>query len=415
MVIVIPASPCRSQLSEMFFTRSWVLPLCGLFFLAGAGRAQQDLIGTAPAFNIQPMTQVDVNEHLGYFGDPYPIHSAPGHNSREAHYFSGTTPELLQCKGTVRAECFSADSLKLTMSDSLHADVQAAGNQFGAVINHNVYQTDDGTWQMAVTLYVHPKENSNKRWTVIAHAHAKDPTALEPPVAWVADKILVGSLSTFDYANYDGKGIVAQAMRSPSEPGSEAPVLLLAPNSGDESLNSEYFHTTPPTGDTFKLIETGNVIKIADKYVMAYSVGDYQQLDYKTGVAYSDTLLPKKGEGYRKIVVEDSAGVWGQAGHAEVRYLLQSQKQDWPNYIASQVIAPGVPSIVQEKDGRFLLFFDGFLPGDTPQAPNTPNNPLNIEPDHRRPFFVPLEVRVPANLSVGKATDAELSSWIMPR
>ena len=97
---------------------------------------------------------------------------------------------------------------------------------------------------------------------------------------------------------------------------------------------------------------------------MAYSAGDYQQKDYKTGLAFSDTLLPAAGSEYRRLTLEDTTGIWGQPGHLEVRYLLQSQKTDWPNYIAAQVIAPGVPSIVQEPSGRWLLFFDGFLPSN---------------------------------------------------
>jgi hypothetical protein len=115
---------------------------------------------------------------------------------------------------------------------------------------------------------------------------------------------------------------------------------------------------------------------------------------------------------YRRILEEDTNGVWGAPGHPEVHYLLQSQKEAWPNYVAAQVIAPGVPSIVQEPSGRYFLYFDGFLPGDTPQAPHTPKNPLNIDPTHRRPFFVPLRVAVPSDQSAGAATEDELKKWV---
>jgi hypothetical protein len=336
----------RGPLSGISFLKTRILLVCLMLLAIGAAHAQDEATVETSAFKIEPMTKVDVAEHLGYFGDPYPIHTAPWLEPYPSQYFSGTTPELLQCGGGVRAGCFTATPLQLTVSDSLQSDVQAAGNVFGDVINRNVYQTIDGAWQMAVTLYVHPKGDSAKTWTVIAHAHTDESSTLVPPTSWIADKILVGSLSTFAYANYDGEyfeddgllyliyskrlitspvehdGIVAQKMQSSKELASEGPVVLLAPSTGSASLNSEYFHTAPPAGDTFKLIETGNLIKIAGKYVMAYSAGDYQQLDYKTGVAYSDTLLPKKGEMYRKIVEEDRAGVWGQPGHLEVRYLL---------------------------------------------------------------------------------------------
>jgi hypothetical protein len=206
-------------------------------------------------------------------------------------------------------------------------------------------------------------------------------------------------------------GIVAQQMESPKKLAAGAPTVLLAPSNGNGGFNSEYFHTIPPAGDSFKLIETGNITKIADKYVMTYSAGDFEQRDYKTGLAFSDTFLPENGGQYRKILQEDTAGVWGQPEHLEVRYLLQSQKAEWPNYVADQVIGPGVPSIVQEPTGRFLLFFDGFQPGDTPAA-KSDSNPLDIAPMERRPFYLPLYVNVPETGSVSAATDRELASWI---
>ena len=391
---------------------------------------------SAPVFAIQPATQVDVKQHTGYFGDPYPIHAASWLAPFEAEHISGTTPATMSCTRPIRPGCFEEKPLDLAIAEDLSSNARAAGNVFGDIINHNVYQTFDGRWQMAVTLYVHPAQDQTKRWTVIAHAHPVNEDILSPPASWVADTILVGSLSTFDYANYDGKyfedgsqlyliyskrlpvpsvahdGIVAQHLKSPMELSKEDPVLLLSPSSGDASLNSEYFHTVPPAGDTFKLIETGNIVKINTKYVMFYSAGDYQQRDYKSGVAYSDTLLPQKGRTYRKVLMQDAEGVWGQPEHPEVRYLLQSQKENWPNYVASQALAPGVPSVVQRADGEYLMFFDGFLPSDAPQAPDTPNNPLNFEPDHRRPFYVPLAVHVPVNGSVEDYSDAEIARWI---
>jgi hypothetical protein len=416
-----------------------------LLTAAGCSPAAQSsepaTIGTAGVeFDIQPMTQVNVAEHLGYFGDPYPIHVAQWLEPTLPQSFSGTTPDVLQCEKPISPGCFSSTALRLTAGDSLKSAVHAAGNVFGDEINHNIYQTLDGVWQMAVTLYVHPQGSSATHWTVVAHAHPADPSAsLTPPTSWVADAILEGSLATFDYANYDGKyledngslyllyskrlmstpmkhdGIVAQQMVSPTALAASDPVVLLEPDDANGGFNSEYFHTRPSPGDTFKLIETGNITMIAGKYVMTYSAGDYQQLDYKSGVAYSDTLLPQPGHTYRKILEADAAGVWGQPGHAEVHYLLQSQEPNWPNYVKDAVIAPGVASIVREPSGQYSLFFDAFLPGDTPQAPNTPANPLNIEPDHRRPFFVLLDVKVPPSGSVSAATDKELATWITPR
>jgi hypothetical protein len=413
-----------------------IVVLCISALFQQATEAQTMAGSTTSNIPIQPMTQVNVAQHLGYFGDPYPIHLATQPSPEASQYFSGTTQEILTCTSPIKPGCFAASTLTVTIADDLKATAAAAGNAFYDKINDNIYQTEDGEWQMAVTLYLHKQSNPKLDWTVIAHARPADPGSSTPPASWVADKILVGSLTAFDYANYDGKyfeddkklyliyskrlvtkpvehdGIVAQEMDSPSDLASSGPVVLLAPSTAEDGFNSEFFHTVPPQGDTFKLIETGNITKISGKYVMAYSAGDYQQLDYKTGIAYSDTLLPEQGEMYRRIQEEDANGVWGAPGHLEVRYLLQSQREAWPNYVASQVIAPGVPSIVQEPSGRYFLYFDGFLPGDTPQAPHTPNNPLNIDPTHRRPFFVPLHVAVPSDQSVSAATEDELKNWI---
>ncbi|MGI4757241.1 MAG: hypothetical protein ACRYGF_10375 [Janthinobacterium lividum] len=170
----------------------------------------------------------------------------------------------------------------------------------------------------------------------MAHAHpAETVLTLQPPTAWIADNVLVGSLSKADFANYDGKyfeddgklyllyskrlesrpvahdGIVAQRMLAPDLADR---TLLLAPDTGLESLNSELFHTVPAPNDLFKLIETGNITRINGKYVMAYSAGDYQQKDYKTGLAYSDTLLPREGGQFRKNLPAGHHGHLGTAG-----------------------------------------------------------------------------------------------------
>jgi hypothetical protein len=385
---------------------------------------------------IQPMTEVNVPKHLGYFSDPYPVHLDPSQQPSLPQFFSGTTPELLQCERPIKPGCFSPSSITVKRDQAITEAVSAAGNEIFDAINRNIYQTPDGSWHMAVTLWVEKQSDHSVQWTVIAHAHPEDDSeSLTPPTSWVADQILVGSLATKNFANYDGKyfendgvlyllyskrlisdpvahdGIVAQEMESPKRLAAKTPVVLLAPSNVNGGFNSEYFHTDPSAGDSFKLIETGNITKIANKYVMTYSAGDFEQRDYKTGIAYSDTFLPEDGGQYRKILQEDTADVWGQPGHFEVRYLLQSQKADWPNYIADQVIGPGVPSIVQEPNGNFLLFFDGFQPGDTPRAKDDPD-PLDIAPSERRPFYLPLHVNVPEDMSVGEATEQELASWI---
>ena len=405
-------------------------------------QAPASLNSTAFTIPLSPMTQVNEDEHLGYFGDPYPVHLAPWTAPFLPQYFSGTTEELMTCERPIKPGCFETSPITVKIGDDLTTSAKNANNEFFDQINRNIYQTADGQWNMAVTLYLRkqsaPKNTLEGTWTVIAHAHPESQGTITTPTSWVVDKILVGSVAESAKANYDGKyfedgrklyliyskrevgtvhdGIVAQALVSPSDLDSSDPVWLLAPSTIDGGYNSEYFHINwaegGPNAD-FKLIETGNITKIAGKYVMAYSTGDYQELDYKTGIAYSDTLLPKEGEMYRRILQADSEGVWGDPGHLEVRYLLQSEKEAWPSYVRAQVYAPGVPSVVEEPSGLYFLYFDGFLPSNAPRPKS--GSDIVYDPTYRRPFYVPINVNVPINGSVEAATDKELASWITIR
>ncbi|MGH3856515.1 MAG: hypothetical protein ACRDR6_24110 [Pseudonocardiaceae bacterium] len=417
-------------------TRLWrrlaVSAFMGLGLLAAGcapaanGRA---MAGPAPALTqvIQPMTNVTEHPRQGYFSDPYPIHVATSHAAAIPQSFSGTTTEVLSCAGKPTAGCFHASQITVKIGSALRQQAATNGSTLGTGINNNIFQDDSGAWHMAVTYYVsNRKHHPNARaWTAILHAHPVSTPGTTVPTSWVADSLLIGSFTSPTKANYDGKyfenagklylvysnrlpgtpardGIVAQLMSSPEHVAPAPPAVLLAP--GD--YNSELFFGLHQP-NTFKLIETGNITKIDGKYVMAYSTGAYDEPDYKTGLAWSDTFLPDPGDSYRKITMPDTAGVWGKAGHPEVRYLLQSQEPHWPNDIGRTVVAPGVPAVIQDAQ-RWYLTFAGYLPSDAPVSPKTGH----YAPSSRRPFFAALSVHIPAEATVAHASDAELAHWI---
>lgn len=329
-----------------------------------------------PRIAIEPITKVNVAKQEGYFSDPYPIHFAPKIQDSEPLTFSGTTQNLLICPGAVRPECFRKTKIEVNY-DALKQQAHEVNTKIASIAAIHPYQNQRGEWDMVLAVKVESQvvdTNTNAKrdqaWTVIAHATPIDHSR-PVPTSWKADKLLVGSFTTNQDANYNGRyfeddgklcliyskrlsaptepardGIVAQLMQSPTELANEPPVTLLRPNEGADSLNSELYFENEAD---FKLVETGNITKINGKYAMAYSVGAYNKTNYKLGIAWSDTFLPRSSSFYRKVLVPDPGGVWGNR-KPEVKYLLQSQKPNWPNYVAGKVVAPGVPSIEDKND-----------------------------------------------------------------
>lgn len=58
------------------------------------------------------------------------------------------------------------------------------------------------------------------------------------------------------------------------------------------------------------------------------------------------------------VLILDPDDVWGNGKNTnvEVKYLLQSQKKEWPNYAGRFVSGPGIGSIVKLPDGYCLIF-----------------------------------------------------------
>lgn len=128
-----------------------------------------------------------------------------------------------------------------------------------------------------------------------------------------------------------------------------------------------------------------------------------------TGIAWSDHVLPTTtGAYYKRVQKNDTAGVWGQPNHAEVQYLVQAQEAQWPNYVADQVLAPGVPSIVSDTSGQNYLVFAGYAPSDAPTQDG-----LYIG-SHRRPYYVRPNVQIPQNATVDGTSALDLTNWVQP-
>lgn len=382
---------------------------------------------------IHPITGADADEKV-YFSDPFHI----PYEGNEKVYIGGTTPAYLECDGALRPKC--ATRKKITYNTSSALQQQAGPTTICSAAGIHPFQSGSGpnrTWDAVVTLHVqdNPDCEHLTGWSVIVHAHAandSEAAAAAPPTAWVGDKLLIGSFARREDANYDGKyfrtpagqlyllfskrqpatgdakrdGVAAWPMDDPrtKTPGSQ-PKLLLLPD--DDGLNSENYHLGRPR---FKLVETGNVRAIRGKFVMAYSAGGFANESYKLGVAYSDTFLPE--DGYRKVMKANPDHLWGSQRPKEVFYLLQAQEKHsgW-HYVGDQVLAPGVPTVANiGPNHSWVLTFAGYDPQDAPFRPNS----SAFQANHRRPYFIHLNVSVPENKSVKDATDAELQSWITP-
>ena len=374
---------------------------------------------------LQPLTEIGP-DGSGYLSDPQPIRLASGVRDR-MQYLSGTTKAIVACAYPLQPRCFSWTPIGVDALGLL-SDMQAAGVSVTNIQNINIFQADGGAWHAAVTIGVHSPEHPDY-WTVIAHAGpvgAGKPG--EPPLAWRADTLLVGSFHAPADGNYDAKYyeedgrlyllyvrnvapkpglrnvIVLQPLRSFTAVASEATELLgLGDRYGE--LNSEWYADTKS-----KLVEAPWLARIGGKHALIYSTGAYLTPGYKAGVAWSDTLMPPPGGRYRKVLHPDPENIWHSAAGRDVHYLLQSEKPRWPNFTGGAVTGPGVAAAVRGPAGAWWLFFNGFAPGDMPHRPDG-----RVDGTHRRPFGVLLRAAVPSNRSVAEASDAEIATWLEPQ
>ncbi|WP_157134763.1 hypothetical protein [Sphingomonas sp. PAMC 26605] len=433
-----PQMPARTALPDW---SSCTLRFGGALFLTALGSvsggismpswatgqaAAQQRTNTDKELAIEPMTSIDGNGS-GYFADPQPIHLAS--SERSVQLLSGTTKAILACRYPTRPGCFSWKPITID-AGSLRPMIAAAGATVTNFQNLDLYQDDDGGWHAAVTIGVRSAAHP-KHWTVIAHAHPTSPALPgSAPTTWSADVVLGGSFSKPVEGNYDAKyfedngrlymlyvdaiatppalrnAIFLQPMLSPTRLAPTRRFALLAPEdrANGRELASELYGNTQA-----RLVEAPYISRIGGKYALIYSSGAYLTTGYKAGIAWSDTLLPSAGGSYRKVFAADSGGIWGERGKREVRYLVQSARLLWPNFTGVQVIGPGVAAAVHGPDGAWLLYFNGFAPGDMPLGQNG-----RVAGNHRRPYYLRLDVNVPADRSVSSASDSELASWVVP-
>lgn len=62
-----------------------------------------------------------------------------------------------------------------------------------------------------------------------------------------------------------------------------------------------------------RLTEGSFLERIQGKYVLIYSVGLCGDRSYKTGAAFSDTLIPPEDAWYKKVLITDPNNVWGNS------------------------------------------------------------------------------------------------------
>lgn len=370
-----------------------------------------------PSPQPEPQTLAIHPASTAYFSDPFPVQPWI---TGDTKFFYGTKGNILSGKGPVRENSFSLSG-KINISSGILAPyLKDSGIKVKGYWAKNVFRDKNSNWHMVVSARI---KKGAEKWTTLVHLK---PTTDEkwveanPITHWTVDRMLVGSPMEPQLANYAGKyyidgtdlwliyvrrtpgtkknGIYAQKMINfKAIDKSTPPRLLLGPGC---CFNSEYRNGT--TG--LKLIETGNLVKIKNKYILAYTVGDYADDNYKLGIAFSDRFLGP----YKKILKRDEDNIWGNgAGEPEVEYLLQAQKPRWPHYIRDQVKAPGVPSLNQDKSGNWYLFFAGYNPSEPFTAKH------KYRPGHRRPFFVRLRVNIP-DKPVKSTSPYTLDEWIKP-
>jgi len=311
-------------------------------------------------------------------------------------YISGTRHYFLQ------GASLTPDVLKRV---NIHLDL---GPNARGIWSLSLYKHTDGSYHAYPTLCY-------GNWkTEVAHLIPEEGqkwTDGHPITRWRLDKVIAGDSKNGRDA-YDGKiirdsdGTIYLIYVSSGKTGTRDNCIwaqrMLDPGRLDPSfkprilIQPEGLRSEDRNPGFIQLMEGANFTRIAGKWVMCYSVGDFMLDNYKLALAYSDTLIPPEGKYYQKVLIPDPKNLWGNpAPGKEVKYLLQSQMKDWPNYCRPLVAGPGVGSIVS-VDGQYRLVFHGWMPDTT--APR--------KGAQRYPYMIPLKVNI--------STKTPMDKWIQP-
>jgi hypothetical protein len=326
----------------------WAAALPGILHAkeAAAMPASSPTTGSAVLVSERPFADPCVFEDGGFF------HAAS----------TGARPAM------VRTRTFDPGDLEWF---ELELDHGAEAGKVHDVWAPRLYRHTDGSYHLyASAHYGHFQ-------TVIAHyvpQAGEAWTAARPVTRWKLDRVLVGNIARRRHA-YDGavvrddrgtlwlihtaglrreglhpgNHILAQRMKNPGTVDSSAPPVVIL---GPEGLRSE---DRNPGG--MQLLEGAIPFRLGGRWALSYSVGDFALDNYKCALAFADELVPTSPTQYAKTKMPDPANIWGNdPPREEVKYLLQTEKPQWPNFVGAQLCGPGHASLVEIRGAPHLVF-----------------------------------------------------------
>ncbi|MHC4961958.1 MAG: glycoside hydrolase family protein [Planctomycetota bacterium] len=227
------------------------------------------------------------------------------------------------------------------------------------------YKHTDSSWHAYASIHIggyktficHFTPNGGKSW---------------PITDWKLDKVIVAGRSKSAYESKvysDNTGLYLIYVETLADGSNHIMAQkLLDPETIDNSFKARAILS--PEGlrsedrnqpGSMQIVEGPNISHVitpeGSKYVMFYAVGDFVRNNYKLGVAYSDVLIPPKGEQYQKPKAMDKLNLWSNpVPEKEVVYLLQSQLPGWYNFAGKILQGPGLGNLVKYKDNYYSIF-----------------------------------------------------------